>query len=160
MLQRHEHKVCWIPCKATSNGPANISESRATANKKFPRLAVPIKPQICTFVSRKNFNCREAIKRTPHPSIDEQGALMERFLFNQPTASVPFSPVRIRMHSGRSKAFTSGFGCRDLVAMLMLSWIPAVCYGKKIEAYLSDVAGDSDCVFKLYLLAKLHAAQV
>ena len=44
--------------------------------------------------------------------------------------------------------------------MLMLSWILAVCSGKKIGAYLSDISGAFDRVFKLYLLAKLHAAGV
>jgi len=44
--------------------------------------------------------------------------------------------------------------------MLMLSWILAVCSNKKIGAYLSDISGAFDRVFKIYLLAKLHAAGV
>ena len=44
--------------------------------------------------------------------------------------------------------------------MLMMSWGLAVCSGKKIGAYLSDISGAFDRVFKLYLLAKLHGAGV
>jgi hypothetical protein len=57
-------------------------------------------------------------------------------------------------------AFTQGLGARDLVTMLMMSWILAVCSNKKIGAYLSDISGAFDRVFKIYMLAKLQAAGV
>jgi len=53
-------------------------------------------------------------------------------------------------------AFTTGLGARDLITMLMLSWILEVCLGRKIGAYLSDISGAFDKVFKPYLLAKLQ----
>ena len=40
--------------------------------------------------------------------------------------------------------------------MLIMTWILAVCTGKKVGAYLSDISGAFDRVFKPYLLAKLH----
>ena len=40
--------------------------------------------------------------------------------------------------------------------MLMMSWILGVCLDKKIGAYLSDISGAFDRVFKPYLLSKLH----
>jgi len=42
----------------------------------------------------------------------------------------------------------------------MMSWILAVCSGKKVGTYLSDITGAFDRVCKIYLLAKLHAAGV
>ena len=57
-------------------------------------------------------------------------------------------------------AFTTGLSARDLVTMLMLSWILAVCTGKKVGAYLSDISGAFDRVFKPYLIAKLHRSGV
>ena len=39
----------------------------------------------------------------------------------------------------------------------MLSWILAVCTGKKIGTWLSDISGAFDKVFKPYLLAKLQS---
>ena len=53
-------------------------------------------------------------------------------------------------------AFTKGLSCRDLVTMFMLSWILAICEGKKIGAWLSDISGAFDRVSKEYLLAKLQ----
>ena len=44
--------------------------------------------------------------------------------------------------------------------MLMLSWILAVCTGKKVGAYLSDISGAFDRVYKPYLLAKLQGVGV
>ena len=44
--------------------------------------------------------------------------------------------------------------------MLLMSWILGNCAGKKIGAYLSDITGAFDRVFKVYLLAKLYAAGV
>ena len=51
-------------------------------------------------------------------------------------------------------AFTAGLSTRDLVTMLMMSWILAICSGKKVGAFLSDISGAFDKVFKPYLLAK------
>ena len=55
--------------------------------------------------------------------------------------------------------FSQGLGARDSVTMLMMSWI-VVCSNKKIGAYLSDISGAFDRVFKIYMLAKLQAAGV
>ena len=57
-------------------------------------------------------------------------------------------------------AFSKGLGSKDLVTMLVMSWILAICSGEKIGAYLSDITGAFDRVFKIYLLAKLNAAGV
>ena len=57
-------------------------------------------------------------------------------------------------------AFSTGLSACDLVTMLMLSWILAVCIGKKVGAYLSDISGAFDRVFKPYLVAKLQACGV
>ena len=53
-------------------------------------------------------------------------------------------------------AFRTGLSARDLVTMLMMSWIHAICTDKKIGAYLSDITGAFDRVYKPYLLAKLQ----
>ena len=57
-------------------------------------------------------------------------------------------------------AFTPGLGSRDLVTKLIMEWILAVCCGKKVGAYLSDISGAFDRVCKEYLLSKLNAAGV
>ena len=57
-------------------------------------------------------------------------------------------------------AFSKGIGCKDLVTMLVMSWILGVCSDQKIGAYLSDISGAFDRVFKIYLLAKLYAVGV
>jgi hypothetical protein len=53
-------------------------------------------------------------------------------------------------------AFTPKLSSRDLVAMLMLSFILAVCTGKKIGCFLSDISGAFDRVCKEILLAKMQ----
>ena len=57
-------------------------------------------------------------------------------------------------------AFSTGLSARDLITMLIMSWILAICTGKKVGAYLSDISGAFDRVFKPYMLAKLHACGV
>ena len=42
----------------------------------------------------------------------------------------------------------------------MSSWIPAICSGKKIGLYLSDITGAFDRVFKNFMIAKLHSVGV
>ena len=44
--------------------------------------------------------------------------------------------------------------------MLMMSWTLAICQGKKVGAYLSDISGAFDKVFKEYMMGKLHNAGV
>ena len=44
--------------------------------------------------------------------------------------------------------------------MLILSWTLVICCGKKVGAYLSDISGAFDKVFKIYLLVKLQVAGV
>ena len=53
--------------------------------------------------------------------------------------------------------FSTGLGAPDLVTMLIMSWILAICCGQKVGAYLSDISGAFDRVFKTFLLAKLYA---
>jgi hypothetical protein len=71
---------------------------------------------------------------------------------------VPF----LRKHAfGENQwAFTTGLSAKDLVAMLMCSWILAICTGHKIATYLSDISGAFDRVFVPYLLAKLQRCGV
>ena len=57
-------------------------------------------------------------------------------------------------------AFSQGLSSRDLVAMLMMSIILAVCMGKKVGGFLSDISGAFDRVCKEYLLSKLQALGV
>jgi hypothetical protein len=52
-------------------------------------------------------------------------------------------------------AFSAWFNSRDLATMLMMSWILAICSGKKIIVYLNDINGAFDKVLELYLFAKL-----
>ena len=71
--------------------------------------------------------------------------------------ALQLSPFLQRNAFGANQwAFSTGLSARDLVTMLMLSWILAVCTGKKVGAYLSDISGAFDRVFKPYLLAKLQ----
>ena len=53
-------------------------------------------------------------------------------------------------------AFSTGLSVRDLVTMLMLSWILAICTANRMAAYLSDISDAFDKVFVPYLLTKLH----
>ena len=64
----------------------------------------------------------------------------------------------IQVHAfGRNQwGFTKGLSCRDLVLMLVMSWILVISQGKKIGAYLGDISGAFDRVFKPYLFAELH----
>ena len=68
------------------------------------------------------------------------------------------------LHTGKfgpdQWAFTPGLSARDLVTASFLFWILAICTGNKIAAYLGDISGAFDRVYKDYLLAKLQAAGV
>ena len=44
--------------------------------------------------------------------------------------------------------------------MFVMSWLLVICSGKKVVAYLSDISGAFDRVFKPYLLGKLQQAGV
>ena len=44
--------------------------------------------------------------------------------------------------------------------MLVMSWILAICTGKKVGGFLSDISGAFDRVNMLYMLGKLHCAGV
>ena len=57
---------------------------------------------------------------------------------------VPF--LRSTAFGKNQWAFTAGIGSRDLVTMLMMSWILGVCLDKKIGVYLSDISGAFDRV--------------
>ncbi len=49
---------------------------------------------------------------------------------------------------------------RNLVLVCISSWILAICSGKKVGAYLGDIAAAFDRVCKEYLLAKLYSVGV
>ena len=57
-------------------------------------------------------------------------------------------------------AFCKQRSAKDLVTALVLLWIRDICNGKKIGAYLSDIAAAFDRVFTEYLLPKLLQAGV
>ena len=57
-------------------------------------------------------------------------------------------------------AYRKRSSARDLVLLCVSQWILAICNGKKIGAYLSDISGAFDRVYKDYMLAKLHSAGV
>ena len=57
-------------------------------------------------------------------------------------------------------AFTKGCSSRDLVTLLIMSWILEICQSNIIGAYLSDISATFDRVFIPYLLAKLQSAGV
>ena len=67
---------------------------------------------------------------------------------------VPY--LRRHAFGENQSAFSTGLSARDLVTMLVLSWILAIFAGNKVAAYLSDISGAFDKVFVPYLLAKLH----
>jgi len=71
---------------------------------------------------------------------------------------VPF--LQLNAFGQNQWGFSTGLGAKDLVTMLVLSWIFAVCRDKKVGGYLGDISGAFDRVFKVYILAKLHAAGV
>ena len=49
---------------------------------------------------------------------------------------------------------------KDLITLLTCAWIFSICCGKCIGAYLSDISGAFDRVFKPYLMEKLRAAGI
>ena len=67
---------------------------------------------------------------------------------------VPF--LQKRTFGNNQWAFSPGLSSRDLVSMLMLSFILAVCTNKKIGAFLSDISGAFDRVSKEIILSKLQ----
>ena len=68
------------------------------------------------------------------------------------------------LHTGKfgpdQWAFTPGLSARDLVTASMMFWILSICTGNKIAAYLGDISGAFDRVYKDYLLAKLQTCGV
>ena len=66
------------------------------------------------------------------------------------------------LHTGKfgpdQWAFTPGLSARDLVTASVMFWILAICTGNKIAAYLGDISGAFDRVYKDYLLAELQAS--
>ena len=71
---------------------------------------------------------------------------------------VPF--LQQRCFGSNQWAFSPGLSARDLVTALLMNWILAICKGSKVAAYLSDITGAFDRVFRDYMLAKLHNAGV
>jgi len=64
--------------------------------------------------------------------------------------------LRCKAFGDNQWAFSTGLSSRDLVCMLVMSFVLAVCMGKKIGGFLSDISGAFDRVCKEYLLAKLQ----
>ena len=52
-------------------------------------------------------------------------------------------------------AYSVGRGARDALALLLLTWLKALCSGRKIGVYCSDVSGAFDRVCMARLVAKL-----
>ena len=52
-------------------------------------------------------------------------------------------------------AYSVGRGARDALALLLLTWIKALCTGRKVGVYCSDVSGAFDRVCMARLVAKL-----
>ena len=67
---------------------------------------------------------------------------------------VPF--LQKRAFGKNQWAFTPRLSSKDLVSMLMMSFILAVCTNQKIGAFLSDISGAFDRVSKEILLSKLQ----
>jgi len=67
---------------------------------------------------------------------------------------VPF--LQVTAFGDNQWAFSKGLSSRDLVTMLMMSFVLAVCMGKKIGGFLGDISGAFDRVCKEYLLAKMQ----
>ena len=57
-------------------------------------------------------------------------------------------------------AFTKKRSARDLATLCVCTWLFAICTGYKIGAFLSDITGAFDRVFKNYLMAKLYRAGI
>ena len=57
-------------------------------------------------------------------------------------------------------AFRKQSSARDLCFVCVSRWVLAICQGYKIGAYLGDIAGAFDRVFKDFLMAKLSSAGV
>lgn len=57
-------------------------------------------------------------------------------------------------------AYTPGRGARDVLAMLLLTWLPALASGKRIAVYCSDVTGAFDRVELKRLVAKMKAKKL
>ena len=68
--------------------------------------------------------------------------------------------LRSRAIGNSQWPFKPGLSARDLTTAVMLKWILAICKGFKIGAYLGDISGAFDRVFKDYIMAKLQAAGV
>ena len=71
---------------------------------------------------------------------------------------VPF--LRATAFGENQWGFSTGLSAKDLVTMLVMSWILNVCMDSKTGAYLSDISGAFDKVFTPYMLAKLYAAGI
>ena len=49
---------------------------------------------------------------------------------------------------------------KDLVTMLMMSWLLAICAGQIVGAHLNDITEAFDRAFEIHLLARCHAANI
>ena len=57
-------------------------------------------------------------------------------------------------------AFRSKRSCRDLVTLLVCTWLRALRFGQKVALYLSDISGAFDKVDRGIMVARLRAAGV
>ena len=63
-----------------------------------------------------------------------------------------FLSLQKNAFGNNQSAFTTGLSCRDHVTMLVMSWILAICTGKKVGGFLNDISGAFDRVSMLYTL--------
>ena len=75
----------------------------------------------------------------------------ERFIGN---LFLPYL-VKIKAYGDNQFAYSPGRGARDLVLILICSWLLQLAYGRKIVVYCSDVSGAFDKVDSTRLLLKL-----
>jgi hypothetical protein len=66
----------------------------------------------------------------------------------------PVSFLRRTALATNQWAFIAGLSSRELVTMLMMSWILAICTGRKVHACVSDINDAFDKMFNPYLRAK------
>lgn len=67
---------------------------------------------------------------------------------------VPF--LQLTAFGQNQWGFSTGLSAKDLVTMLVMSWILNVCMNCKTGGYLSDISGAFDRTFVPYVLAKFY----
>ena len=57
-------------------------------------------------------------------------------------------------------AYGVGRSSRDLLCLLVNTWLMCIFVGRKIAFYQSDISGAFDRVFTAFLIAKFHALRL